>query len=130
MGCHCYTPGGGVLTYVRYTGTCCPNGWFSTKKSQNMGPIFCPRILTMGQLFTRWCPGHVSPSLPYPLVTPLVIRAAKEPDKLTHTWGVLNFGLDRGVCPEGPKMGASRTDRHQILGLVKLIFLTKCCFQN
>ena len=36
------------------------------------------------------------------------------------------------VClqPEGPKMGACRTDWAQIWRLVELTFLTKCCFQN
>ena len=49
---------------------------------------------------------------------------------MTHGGGVLNFGLDRGERHKGPKIGACKTDWRQIWGLVKLIFLTKCCFQN
>ena len=47
-----------------------------------------------------------------------------------HPQGVLNFHFVRGVRPVGPKMGAGRTDRRQILGLIELIFWQKCCLQN
>ena len=44
--------------------------------------------------------------------------------------GVLNFHFGMDVRPEGPKMGACRTDRRQIWGLAELIFWQKCCLQN
>ena len=56
--------------------------------------------------------------------------------RVTLKWiqGVLNFGLAIDEQLKGPKMGACRTDRHQIWGPVELFFSNfffgqKCCFQ-
>ena len=47
-------PGGGVLTYISYTGMCRPNGLLFHQKSLDMGPILVKKSLEEGPISLKF----------------------------------------------------------------------------